>query len=350
VRLVADMIIHMVESNIENGLTYERQYNADAVGRAIVQYVLMRKRDELQPYIYSVTELLQIDGVTSELFHGPVPLDAIDPAYMPEAGEAGYRRDEYGDIVYDFGLQVDAGESSMMEDLRQYMELPDVRQLNGIGRGFMPGSTALAGMPLPDNEDGTGITRPFQPIGLKHLFCAFSNGKININTAPIEVLLALLQGGGAPDAWDSLTKLEICRAIVAHRDRYTDEYLQELEDREAGILPEEEEALDPATQFQSMVATEDLKTNYFTNLADLEKIEVDGEPILKAAIDSGASDRSPAVLLRKDLKDVAAFASEFFEVRLVAKGEGFRQEADLVIHRDLAGKALSVVYYRERQD
>ena len=350
VRLVADLIIHMVESNVENGLTYERQYNADTFGRAIVQYVLARKRDELQPYIYSVTELLQIDGMTRELFHGPVPLDVLDPEYTPEAGEGGYRRDEFGDIVYDFGLEVDAGESTRMEELRQLMEMPEVRQLSGIGRGFMPGSTALAGMPLPVNEDGTGITKPFQPVGLKHLFCTFSNGKININTAPLEVLLALLQGGGAPNAWDGMTKLEICRAIVAHRDRYTEEYLKELDDREAGLLPEEETMLDPAAQFQTMAATEDLKTNYFTSLADLEKIEVDGQPILKPAIDSGASDRTPAVLLQKDLKDVAAFASEFFEARLVAKGERFRQEAELVIHRDLSGKALSVVYFRERQD
>ncbi len=350
VRMVADLIIHMVESNIENGLTYEQEYNADAVARAIVQYVLMRKRDELQPYLYSVTELLQIDGVTRELFHGPVPLEAVDPELMPEEGQEGYRRDEFGDIVYDFGLAAEEGESLMMEQLSEYMNMPEIRQRNGIGRGFMPGATALAGTPLPDNEDGTGITRPFQPIGLKHLFCAFSNGTINLNTAPLEVLLSLLQGGGAPEAWDSLTKLEICQAIVAHRDRYTDEYLQELEDREMGLLPEEEVALDPSTEFQSMVATEDLKTNYFTSLADIEKIEVDGEPLLESAIDSGSSDRSPSVLLQKDLKDVAAFASEFFEVRLVAKGEGFRQEADLVIHRDLSSKALSVIYYRERQD
>jgi len=369
-RLIADCIIHMVESNIENGFVYEQLYEADMIAERIEQYVFERKSADEQNFIFTTAELLQVEGVTPELYNGPVPPELINPDEAIEPGEEGYRRDEFGDIVYDFGLWEEEGfyggaegggspdalgEAGGLDELRGLAELGgiDPRRLAGrygAGGGFTPGLSSYAGSPYPDNEDGTGIVRPSRPIGLKDLFCTFSNGKININTAPMEVLMALMQGGGDPAAWNAEDKLTVGQAIVDYRNQYTEDYLKELEeaDQEGYDAAGDETAYEESLLGSS--GTEDLRTNYFTSLRDLEKIKVDDEEILKTGVDSGRTERSLGWLVRKDFKKAAAFNSEYFIVRVVAKQKDFRQEAEFVVHRDVKKKTVSVEYYRERQD
>jgi len=368
-RLLADLIIHMVESNIENGFVYARQYDADLLGEQIEQYVFERKSGSAQNYIFSTSELLQIEGITPELYNGPLPPELIEQQEAPGPGQEGYRRDEFGDIVYDFGLgelpgleelnlQADEESLDQLRDLGTQFGLGDLRELiargtgspYGWGRtgGYLPGMASLAEAPYPDNEEGTGIIRPPKPLGLKHLLCTFSNGKINLNTAPMEVIMALFQGGGNPAAWDNEAKLEVARAIVEYRDQYTEDYLKELEEQEQqGFLGDSglEEQLPP--EAMGLAGTGDLRTNYFTSLADLQKIG-DGELLKTDKVDSGRGERSLGWLVRKDLGPVTVFNSEYFEVRIVAKQRSFRQEATFVVHRDTKKKIVSVVYFRER--
>ena len=375
-RLIADCIIHMVESNIENGFVYQRLYEADMIAERIEQYVFERKSADEQNFIFTTAELLQVEGVTPELYNGPMPPELINPDEALEPGEEGYRRDDFGDIVYDFGLAEEEdfygglagsqggvspdtlGGPGGLDQLRGLAELGglDPRMLRGsygAGGGFTPGLSSYASTPYPDNEDGTGIVRPPKPIGLKDLFCTFSSGKININTAPMEVLMALMQGGGDPTVWNPEDKLMVGRAIVDYRNQYTEEYLKELEEEETQDYGSGYGVTDETAYEESLLGasgTEDLRTNYFTSLRDLEKIKVDDEEILKTGVDSGRTERSLGWLVRKDLRKAAAFNSEYFIVRVVAKQKDFREEAEFVVHRDIKKKIVSVEYYRERQD
>lgn len=348
-RMVADLIIHMVETNInDNGLAYKRLYNADEISKAIVNYVVARKRDDVQNFIYDTAELLQIEEVTPELYYGPTPVEVQDPTFELGADDEGFRRDEFGDLVYQYGAwdMMDEGFS-----LGQYGSFNDFEELKtsfGLSGSLRPGVTSLSNAAPPDNEDGTGIMRPPRSVGLKDLFCTFSTGKVNLNTAPLEVILSLLQGGDPNGgAWDPDQKLEVGQAIVYWRDQYTEDYLLELEEQALEGYTEEDELGD----FSSMFGAQDLQTNIYTNIQDVNKIKIGDEEILKdTQVDSGASERSPSVLVRNDLKSCTVFRSDYFEIRMVAQGEGFRQEANMVVHRDINNKALSVIYYRERQD
>jgi hypothetical protein len=381
-RLIADAIINMVESNIGNGFVYGELYDADYLGGRIEEYVFERKAGDYQNFIFTTAELLQVEGVTHELYHGPLPPELLEPDMALAPGEEGYRRDEFGDVVYDFGLwgeedpyfggrsgfggRGDLGGLGDLGDLGALGDLGDLDDLGALGRfgmgggayggyggyggnrGFMQGMNSLAGTQYPDNEDGTGIIRSPEPIGLKHLFCTFSNGKVNLNTAPMEVLMALMHGGGDPNTWQNEDKLEVGLAIDEYRNFYTEEYLQELEDQELdyGAAYEEDPYL---TGTAAYTGAEDMRTNYFKRIQDLEKIG-DGELLSTSGVDSGSTERSLGWLVKKDLSPIAVFASEFFFVRVVALDEGFRQEAEFVVHRDTKKKMVSVVYYRERRD
>lgn len=363
-RLLADLIIYMVEANIENGFDWKELYTADEVARAIEEYVFNRKAGDEQGFIFTIAELLQVPGVTHELYHGPLPPELVDPDLALVPGEEGYRLDEFGDVTYDYGLWgEDAGYldspvgPAAIGDLRELDSLRDLDLPANLGRlgeygrdlgqrgGYMPGMASLAGTPFADNEDGTGIVRNPEPLGLKHLLTTFSNGKINLNTAHVELIKALLQGGGDQGAWNEEDKLEVGRAIAEWRNQYTEEYLKELEEEELnpGLRDEYETAL------SSYTGIDDIRTNYFRSIADLEKVG-DGELLKASGVDSGRTERSIGWLARKDLSPVAVFNSEFFTVRIVALGESFRQEAEFVVHRDTKKKLVSVVYYRERQD
>jgi hypothetical protein len=220
----------------------------------------------------------------------------------------------------------------------------------GAYRNFSPGMNSLGEPPYPDNEEGDGVDPPPCSIGLKHLLCAFSNGKVNLNTAPLEVILALLQGGGEPEAWNADEKLEIGLAIVAHRNGYTEEFLQQLEEEEAGLVEYDTAEEEYLSENMGVPAAEDLPTNFFRSVADLEKIGEEDEELLETGVESVTNERSPKWLLKKDLTEVAVFNSEYFHVQVVAKGEGFKQEAEFVVHRDIKKKAVTVEYFRERQD
>ncbi len=353
-RLVAYLVIHMMETNMDSyGLEYKRLYNADEVGRAIVNYVLGRKRSRTQNFIFDTRELLQIEEVTPELYNGPVPFELTEQGRTemdPENVQEGYQRDEFGDITYRFGYFQQDDSGIYTEDYGMFSDFATFKEEFGLAGSLRPGVTSLSDNPLPDNVDGTGVERRPQPIGLKHLFCTFSNGTVNLNTAPLEVIMALLQGGDSQGgAWDPEIKLDMAQSIILWRDQYTEEYLQELEEEELGYGYEEEE--EELFDVQSLVGTEDLQTNVYKTLQDLNKIEFDGENVFEQygadSIDSGNTETAPAVLLRKDLEKVKAFKSEYFNVRIVAQEPGFRQEAEFVVHRDLKNKVFSVVYYRE---
>ena len=351
-RMLADLIIHMVESNIENGFEYDQLYDADQLGELIEDYVFQRKAGDIQNFLFTPMELLQIDAITYELFHGPLPPELKDTGIAVQPGEEGYRRDEFGDVVYDFGFLGEdmpgMGGMSGMGGMGDLGGLDALREeLMGYG-GFNPGVNSMAGPPVPDNEEGTGIVPPPEPVGLKHLLCTFSSGKININTAPMEVILALLQGGGEPDNWDPDEKLEIGLAIIEHLNGYTEDYLEQLEEEDLGGYGAYDEAEEDYLSDRGVAPAEDLPTNYFRSLADLKNIG-EGE-LLETEVDRGSSEQSPGNLLNKDLQTAAVFSSEYFLVRVVAKGEGFRQEAEFVVHRDIKKKVVSVEYFRERQD
>ena len=233
-----------------------------------------------------------------------------------------------------------------------------------------------------DEEGYEYIEQPEVPIGLQDLFTTFSSGKININTASVPVLYALLPSlreGNDEEAENVATLI----------NDYRFEY-QEFEEEEAvaGVegadqamlkdlgqpkrpLPPEEEELGEELDLNSMVGVDqmgldgtgstpmaDVETNYFTNLEQIELVDGtagDADDLLTSDVGVDRVDADDDPLLQRvlnDYRDVMCFAGTYFTIELKAKTQTspLVKSGIMIIKRNVQEKLMEVVLWKELQD
>jgi hypothetical protein len=364
---------------------------AGQIADAIVDYVLDRRSQPYQNRIYFVSELLNITDyngnplIPPEVYYGPYPEVAEGEEYSPSSGFT-LRRDEFGDVVPQYDFLVDdpwlQEQTQALEDLQG--QLGRFADFPGLGR--LKSNALTRGMQEPPVEiDEYGreyIPDSPTPIGLRDLFTTFSTGKININTAPAPVIFALLLSCSEDEANN------VALDLRDYRNRFQEEIDPEGVDRvEDGsatpdfgqprrVATEEDEEIDPVTGLpydgltdatsgygmgldgmdpESLVAPyQDLETNYFTDLRQIELIDgTDGGPIDFVRSDEGVervSEEAGTLYQRvlADLGKVAVFGSTYFEATLKSKAEAGRRgnTGYLVLRRDPKRKKIEVVMWK----
>ena len=396
--MTVEMLRHAIEAvlsiNEDNEFNYNEKYSSDQVAEEIVQYVIERREDPVQNRIYDVSELLNLDHVTEELFYGPNIGPIPEEGYETLDGEFILTRDEFGDLeatsVYDdvFAADREAEQEQLAELQEQfgaYMDFPGLGGLNAnsLTRGMKETSVV-------ELEDGSEVAQVARlPIGLRDIFTTFSTGKVNLNTAPFPVLFALLpslrDGGSIEDSDANYIAVKIEEYRNRMQDYVEEEEGEGIETNVAQVkdlgqprrqLPTEEElaaeeealngaftagagmddilggvGLDGASTYQ------DLETNYFTSLEQIELVDgtdESDEDLLRS--DQGVDrvseeDDSPLQKVLNDYGPVMVFGSTYFTVELKAKTEGspLIKTGHLIVKRDPQKKILEVVLWKELQ-
>lgn len=351
------------------GYRYSRYYDARAIAQEIVKYVLERRRAPQGNRIFLVTELLNVPGVTREIFYGPT-YDVAPGEEVPLGRGFVLRRDEFGEAVPVYDVLPDPyleAQKTLLQDLQsqfgRYADFP------GMGRLFSNALTrGIAEPPVEIDEYGREyIVQEPRPIGLRDIFTTFSTGKINLNTASVPVLAAPLL---------SLTEMEASAVAIDIRDyrnRFQEEIAEDGVERVSGSqspdlgqprrrVPTEEESaygLDAVYGEEGAYAApyQDIETNYFTDLQQLELIDgTEGGPEDRLRRDEGvqrvsAEDDTLFRRVVRDYQKVAVFGSTYFEAELKAKPEKGRpgRTGYLVVKRDPKKKVIEVVMWRTEQ-
>ena len=382
--------------NEDRDFFYRDNYTSDRLARDIVDYVITRRTSIDQNRIYHTTELLNIPSITRELFYGPGPEE------LPEEGletAAGFllQEDEFGDLsatyIYDsdqeFLREQEADAlSGLMEAFPGGLP-PELIQAHGQefpGIGGLNANSLTRGMTGPaqafDEEGYEYIEQPEVPIGLQDLFTTFSSGKININTASVPILYALL-----PSLREGNDEEAENVALLINDYRF--EY-QEYEEEEAGAgvegaeqavlkdlgqpkrpLPPEEEELGAELDLNSMVGVDqmgldgtgstpmaDVETNYFTNLEQIELVDGtagDADDLLTSDVGVDRVDAEDDPLLQRvlnDYRNVMCFAGTYFTIELKAKTQTspLVKSGIMIIKRNVQEKLMEVVLWKELQD
>ena len=387
------------EGSIDYGIEH---YDSGRLADDIIDYVLSRRTSEEQNRIYHVTELLNIPSVTRELFYGPAPVDITEEGIETPGGFL-LHRDEFGDLASTFIY--DTGQELLREqEADRLSELMDVfpgglpaEVIMDHGRNF-PGIGGLSANPLTRgmtgpaqvfDEDGNEyIEQPERPIGLREIFTTFSSGKININTASVPVLYALLLSlkEGNDEEAESV-------ALLINDYRFEFQQFEEeegIEAPEVGAeeikdlgqprrpLPPEEDDLSEELDLNSLVGLDemgldssgasapmaDAETNYFTNLEQIELVDGtagDAYDLLTSAVGIDRVDGQDDPLLQRvlnDYRDVMCFAGTYFTIELKAKtplsaetqGSSMIKSGIMVIKRDAQEKLMEVIFWKELQD
>ena len=378
----------MLSTNESWGYEYEEHYQPDEIAGHIIEYVLARRRSPIQNIIYHPSELLNIYSITPELYYGPkVPIypdESENVVFVEDQWGEAYEfllsRDEFGDIVAE---PIAYDDAYAMEQEFQREQLQQLQESFGqfanfpseLGLGRLNQSSLTRGMSEPAtkyDEDGNGIiVEPPLPLGLEDLFCAFSTGRINVNTAPVPVLFALLLSLEAGVGEAQI----VANQINDYRNRMQD-YMEEEEgeidrvdevpnlgqprrQREEELL-DEDAPFDPSLlEFEELMdagsAYEDLASNYFTNLSQIELIDgADGGPD-DLITSQGGVDRVSAELdtlyrrILNDYSNVVVFGSTYFTVELKAKTKKspLVKTGTLVVKRDAKAKLMEVVLWKE---
>ena len=382
--------------NEDREFFYRDNYTSDRLARDIVDYVIARRTSIDQNRIYHTTELLNVPSITRELFYGPGPEE------LPEEGletAAGFllQEDEFGDLsatyIYDsdqeFLREQEADAlSGLMEAFPGGLP-PELIQAHGQefpGIGGLNANSLTRGMTGPaqafDEEGYEYIEQPEVPIGLQDLFTTFSSGKININTASVPILYALL-----PSLREGNDEEAENVALLINDYRF--EY-QEYEEEEAGAgvegaeqavlkdlgqpkrpLPPEEEELGAELDLNSMVGVDqmgldgtgstpmaDVETNYFTNLEQIELVDGtagDADDLLTSEVGVDRVDAEDDPLLQRvlnDYRNVMCFAGTYFTIELKAKTQTspLVKSGIMIIKRNVQEKLMEVVLWKELQD
>ncbi|MBL04745.1 MAG: hypothetical protein CMJ99_03815 [Planctomycetes bacterium] len=381
------------ETSIDYGIEH---YNSDQLARDIIDYVLARRTSDEQNRIYHVTELLNIPSVTRELFYGPEPMD-IPPEGIETPGGFLLHRDEFGDLastfIYDtdqeFIREQEADALSGLMDvfpggLPAEVIMEHGREFPGIGG--LNANSLTRGMTGPaqvfDEEGYEYIEQPERPIGLREIFTTFSAGKININTASVPVLYALLlslKEGNEEEA----------ETVALQINDYRFEF-QQFEGEEGVEAPEvgadalkdlgqpkrsrspEEDELGEGLDLNSMVGLDemglassgasapmaDTETNYFTNLEQIELVDGsagDATDLLTSEVGVDRVDAQDDPLLQRvlnDYRNVMCFAGTYFTIELRAKTQGSPvvKSGIMVIKRNAQEKLMEVIFWKELQD
>ena len=381
------------ETSIDYGIEH---YNSDQLARDIIDYVLARRTSEEQNRIYHVTELLNIPSVTRELFYGPEPMD-IPPEGIETPGGFLLHRDEFGDLASTFIYDTDQ-EFVREQEADALAGLMDVfpgglpaevimehgREFPGIGG--LNANSLTRGMTGPaqvfDEEGYEYIEQPERPIGLREIFTTFSSGKININTASVPVLYALLLSLKEGNEEEAET---VALQINDYRFEFQQfEGEEGVEAPEVGAdalkdlgqpkrpLPPEEDELGEGLDLNSMVGLDemglassgasapmaDTDTNYFTNLEQIELVDGsagDATDLLTSEAGVDRVDAQDDPLLQRvlnDYRNVMCFAGTYFTIELRAKTQGSPvvKSGIMVIKRNAQEKLMEVIFWKELQD
>ena len=383
--------------NEDRDFFYRDNYTSDRLARDIVDYVIARRNENnIQNRIYHTTELLNIPSITRELFYGPGPEEIPEEGLETAAGFL-LQKDEFGDLsatyIYDsdqeFLREQEADAlSGLMETFPGGLP-PELIKAHGQefpGIGGLNANSLTRGMTGPaqafDEEGYEYIEQPEVPIGLQDLFTTFSSGKININTASVPILYALL-----PSLREGNDEEAENVAVLINDYRF--EY-QEFEEEEAGAgvegagqtmlkdlgqpkrpLPPEEEELGAELDLNSMVGVDqmgldgtgstpmaDVETNYFTNLEQIELVDGtagDADDLLTSDVGVDRVDAEDDPLLQRvlnDYRNVMCFAGTYFTIELKAKTQTspLVKSGIMIIKRNVQEKLMEVVLWKELQD
>ena len=266
-----------------------------------------------------------------------------------------------------------------------------------MGFSALQSNSLTRGMTEPvievDDDGDDYVLEPPRPLGLSDIFTTFSTGKININTASLPVLFGLLTSLEEDDA------KFVAHEIVHYRNKFQEEVAEEdadsldsLDDRatpdlgqptrqipaelqggplgdllgEGGLaslgaagLPPEALAslsnLDAADLAAMGGGYQNLETNYFTNLQQLELVDgSDGTPddMLRSGEGVERVDGEDDSLLRRviyDYEKVAVFGSTYFDVELKAKPEKGQtvKTGFLTVRRDPSRGMIEILMWKE---
>ncbi len=277
------LIEAVIDFNTESGFDYNDVPDPQGAAEAIVSLVHQRVLDEQTRRIRSLDSIRHLDDVSWELFNGP-----IDPATLEEDYE---------------GEQEDSDE--WMDDLGS----------------LLPGSfdgLEASGFELLDG----GVDQIPTPIGLRHVLTANSSGKINLNTARPEVLIALLRSF---DDFDEAKEIawqirDHCNSYQQEIDEVTGEILEDLLS-DIGVDEEVEQ------EFQ-----------HFTSFDQLKQVDESWQ-------DGGASEDSIFELLQQDLEEHSTFSSNFFTTTIEGTSEDRSLSGRMVCARK--GQHVLVISWKE---
>ena len=380
----------MFSINELNGFLFPSgiKYSASEIASSIIQYVLERRQQPYQNRIYLVTELLNIPGITPEVFYGPLP-------FVPEGEEFdvgnGFvlRRDDFGELIpeYLYGdvdPQLLEQENLRLQDLQS--QLGQFADLAGFGFDPMKANPLTRGMSeqlIEMDQDGNEyvMEKPF-PMGLRDLFTTWSSGKINLNTAPYPVIYGLLVSLSIDEA--NLVALD----IRDYRNRFQEEVEEEGVDRVGGSVTGSDAKSAPdlgqpkrqkkdetgasskdtaassldslagmdAAALDELSAYQDVETNYFTSLDQLELVDgTEGDASDRLRKDEGVErvDVEQDTLLRRVQNDLGGcvFGSTHFnaELRAKPKNGGAVKVGHLSLRRDTKKKMVEVLMWKNFQ-
>ncbi|MGE4631881.1 MAG: hypothetical protein AAEJ47_02475 [Planctomycetota bacterium] len=256
------LIEAVIDYNMEYGFDYYDVPDSAAAAGSIVAMVYHRSMEEETRRIRSLDSIRNLEGINWELFNGPV-----DPELDEEDQQ---QQDEFEDSIFDMISSEAPGAMDVLEQ---------------------------AGFELFDE----GVSAVPTPIGLRHVLTANSSGKINLNTARPEVLIALLQSF---EDFDEAK--EIAWMIYDHGNQY------EIEDEEDGADP----SVGGVEYDEFGVAEEETQPfQHFTNFDQLRNVNEEW-------VDSSGTEESIFDLLKQDLEDHTVFSSNYFTATI----EGTRED------------------------
>ncbi len=303
--MLAKLVEAVIDTNQLNGYDYYEVPNPDTVADAIVNWVLQRFEDEETRQIWSLQGIEQLDVISYELMHGPaLPEDELEELEEEEL----YADDEFYSGFDEFGA--------------------------GIYEGF------------EENEDATGLIPIPEPLGLSDVLTCFSSGRINLNTARREVLIALLVNvSDFEAAW------EIANEIDVHLNTYLDAQTDDSSPGTSAPSPggTSQDAENALSQFgidSSVLGgsagssgaggdesgldeeEEQVDFNVFTDFPQVIAVneEWNSNDIL-------IDDQRIADHLQTDLQPVSTFKSRYFTARLKGVKEKQELEGELVLVR-----------------
>ncbi len=277
------LIEAVIDFNTESGFDYNDVPDPQGAAEAIVSMVHQRVLDEQTRRIRSLDTIRHLDEVSWELFNGP-----IDPATLED----------------DYEEEIDNSDE-WMDDLGSVLP------------GSFDGLEA-SGFELLDG----GVDQIPNPIGLRHVLTANSTGKINLNTARPEVLIALMSSF---DDFDEAKEIawqirDHCNSYQQEIDEVTGEILEDL----LGDIGVDEEV---EQQFQ-----------HFTSFDQLKQVDESWE-------DGGASEDSIFALLQQDLEEHSTFTSNFFTTTIEGTSEDRTLSGRMVCARK--GQHVLVISWKE---
>ena len=244
----------------------------------------------------------------------------------------------------------------------------DIPQSMGFDRLLSSGLTrGMTDWPTDVDEYGEEfVVEPPLPIGLRDLFCTFSTGKINLNTASVPVIFGLLL------SLDDEEANTVTLDIRDYRNRFTQD--EDAEDVDSVVEDQDPAAADAALSgalesagvgsLDELMKSElggssysDMETNYFKSLDQLELIDgQEGGPedllrrdeeVERVSVEDGSAFRR----VRRDLEQTVVFGSTYFNVEMKAKTQNSRaiKIGYLTVKRDMQKRIMDVVMWKEAQ-